>query len=421
MPFSSLNLKFHHLFFILVACFAFWAGPVRAQETPVETAPLAETASNPQFSAPVIIDGEELFVVRGSSALPANERAEMVAGRIIEIAENDRVLSIEMRIDNGPLGKSILANGRLITITTQADGELDQMDLDVLSQLQSDAIENAIFTYRAARSDDGRVDSFLEALIWTAVFLVTVVLMVTFRNHLPDRVAAYVTKRTLGVGGATNNMVNSAALGRLVRYVLRLVLLIILLFAIYFYLSMVLLAFAETKPVALLLMTYVTGPILSVLGGFISYLPNLITIAIIVALTRLIIKGVRLFFENVEAGTIRLKDFEPNWIWPTFNIFRVAIVMIAIVFSFPHIPGSDSQAFQGLAILAGLTVSLGSNSVIANGLSGLFVIYRRSTNIGDRIKIGNHVGDVVQIKLMETHIKSIKNELLSTWKTEPIL
>ena len=41
------------------------------------------------------------------------------------------------------------------------------------------------------------------------------------------------------------------------------------------------------------------------------------------------------------------------------------------------------------------------------------MIYRRSTSIGDRIKLGDHVGDVIEIKLMETHLKSIKNELIS--------
>lgn len=46
-------------------------------------------------------------------------------------------------------------------------------------------------------------------------------------------------------------------------------------------------------------------------------------------------------------------------------------------------------------------------------MAGLFVVYRRSTNIGDRIKVGNQVGDVVEIKLMETLVKSIKNEMIS--------
>ncbi|MEL6807136.1 MAG: mechanosensitive ion channel domain-containing protein [Pseudomonadota bacterium] len=58
-------------------------------------------------------------------------------------------------------------------------------------------------------------------------------------------------------------------------------------------------------------------------------------------------------------------------------------------------------------------VSLGSNTVVSNMMAGLFVVYRRSTNIGDRIKVGNQVGDVVEIKLMETLVKSIKNEMIS--------
>lgn len=409
----SLVSKTAFLLFATISCGFLWGAAVQAQQEPVEAVPLAEVTSDPLFAAPVVVDGNELFIVRGTSAFPGNERAELVAGRIIKFAESSESRVVEMQIEDGLAGKNILANGLLMTVTTQADSELEQMDLEVLSHLQSEAIEQAILAYRAARSDDARVGSVVEALLWTVVFIGLVALMAGFRNRLPDQVAAYVKKRTTGVGQATNDMVNSTAMAALVRYLLRLVLLISFLILTYYYLSFVLLAFAETKPVAQILITYVTGPIIDILVGFGAFLPNLIALVIIAALTRFIIKGVRLFFENVEAGTIRLKDFEPNWIWPTFNIIRVFLVLIAIVISFPYIPGSESRAFQGLAILAGVMVSLGSNSVIANALSGLFVIYRRSTNIGDRIKIGEHVGDVVEIKLMETHIKSIKNELIS--------
>jgi len=147
--------------------------------------------------------------------------------------------------------------------------------------------------------------------------------------------------------------------------------------------------------------------------GFVSYLPNLITLVIIALITRYVIRGLKVFFDAVEAGSFDLGDFERHWIGPTFNILRVLVVMIALVFSFPYIPGSDSAAFQGLTILVGAMLSLGSNSVMNNIISGLFVIYRRSTSIGDRIRVGEHVGDVVQIKLMETHLKSIKNEMIS--------
>ena len=78
-----------------------------------------------------------------------------------------------------------------------------------------------------------------------------------------------------------------------------------------------------------------------------------------------------------------------------------------------HNPWFGFGAFQGLTILAGVMVSLGSNTVVSNVMAGLFVIYRRSTNVGDRIQVGDMIGDVVDIKLMETLIKSVKNEMIS--------
>ena len=391
-----------------------WGMPLaQAQQAPEDAPPTEETAENLVFSAPVIVDGEELFLVRGSSALPANERAESVSTRIISMAESSESSAVTIEIRDTDLGKTIFANGKMITVTTDADSEMEQMDMDVLSALHGQAIEQAILLYRANRSDDARVGSVLEALVWTALFALVAGLVVKLRNWLPDRVGKLVESRVVGVQEATNDMVRGSAVAGLVQYALRMIMLLILIVLLYYYLSLVLLSFAETGPFAELLITYVTDPILGVLLGFISYLPNFVAIAVIAALTRFLIKGARLFFENVEVGAITLKNFEATWIWPTFNIIRVILVLVAIVISFPYIPGSDSAAFQGLTILVGVMVSLGSNSVIANLLAGVFVIYRRSTNIGDRIKIGEHVGDVVQIKLMETHIKSIKNELIS--------
>ena len=47
-------------------------------------APESDAVGEDVFVMPVIIDGEELFNLRGSSALPAAERVEIVQDRIIE-------------------------------------------------------------------------------------------------------------------------------------------------------------------------------------------------------------------------------------------------------------------------------------------------------------------------------------------------
>ncbi|WP_281994438.1 mechanosensitive ion channel family protein [Ruegeria faecimaris] len=365
------------------------------------------------FKAPVIVDGEMLFFLRGSSALPASERVERVQEVIVEVAEASTSTEVSITFEDTELGTSIRADGVQVTIVTEADAALDQIKLDVLSYLHGQAIEEAIIAYRANRTDQARVSGAIEAAGWTLGFVVFVVVILWLHRSIRRRTLKFVKRHLKDVETATAKSVQAEAIAALVRYGLNFILLIIFFLGFYYYLSFVLLSFAETRYFAQLLLTYLTEPVLLIFKGIISYFPNLIMLGLITWVTMYIIKGMRVFFDAVEAETFDLGDFEKHWVNPTFNIARVVVILIALVFAVPYIPGSDSAAFQGLTLLVGAMLSLGANSVVSNMLAGLFVIYRRSTSIGDRIQIGDHIGDVVQIKLMETHLKSIKNELIS--------
>lgn len=401
--------------FVVLALFvlALSAPPVLfaqdSSEEPVEADPeVSET-----FKAPVIIDGEVLFFVRGTSALPATERVQIIQTKIIEAALRSEDPEIKLTFEESDLGIWIRADGHEVTIVTDADAGLEQIELPVLAQLQGDAIRDAILSYRANRTDEAIVSGAIEAGLWSAGFLTFTLIILWVRRWLKRRINLVVRRHMQQVETATNAQVQADAIAALIRFGVSLLLLVLFFLGFYYYLSFVLLAFAETRYFAQILLTYVTEPIFQIVSGFIAYIPNLITLVIIAFVTQYIIKGLRVFFDAVEAGTFDLGDFERHWVNPTFNIARVVVIMIGLVFAIPYIPGSDSAAFQGLTILVGAMLSLGSNSVVANMLAGLFVIYRRSTSIGDRIKLGDHVGDVIEIKLMETHLKSIKNELIS--------
>src|SRR6185369_4374179 len=58
----------------------------------------------------------------------------------------------------------------------------------------------------------------------------------------------------------------------------------------------------------------------------------------------------------------------------------------------------------------GVILSLGSSSVISNVLAGLTMTYRRAFRVGDRVKIGDFRGDVTEMRLLVTHLKTPKNE-----------
>ncbi len=384
----------------------------QTQEAPPEIlAP--ETDDTDVFKAPVVVDGETLFFLRGSSALPASERAEQVQKIIVEVAESSEDPEVDITFEKTDLGTRIFADGVRVSIVTVADAELDQMELDVLSLLHGDAIEEAIVDYRANRTDQARVSGAIEALAWTVGFALFVIIIMWLHRRIRRRTLKLVKRYLKDVETATAKSVQAEAIAALIRYGLNFILLVIFFLGFYYYLSFVLLAFAETRYFAQLLLTYLTEPVLLIFKGILSYIPNLIMLGLIAWITVYIIRGMRVFFDAVEAGSFEMGDFEKHWVNPTFNIARVIVILIALVFAVPYIPGSDSAAFQGLTILVGAMLSLGANSVVSNMLAGLFVIYRRSTSIGDRIQIGDHIGDVVQIKLMETHLKSIKNELIS--------
>ncbi|MCP4205819.1 MAG: mechanosensitive ion channel [Shimia sp.] len=400
-------------FLRIFSVFLLSAGIAWAQEEESVEDTTSPAVADDVFVQAVEVDGDQLFAVRGSTALPAEERAALVAKRVVEVAERSEATTVVMGVERGELGQTIFADGVMVSVTTQADADYEQMELPVLASLHSEAIEEAILRYRANRTDEAFSQSTLTALAWSAVFAFYCGILLWLRKRVPRLIAGVVEHRTRGIQAATGDIVQSQAVSNIAKFLIRLLIDVILFTGFYYYLSFVLHSFPNTRPIAALLIRYVTDPIIGLLLGFVGYLPNLITILIIAAIARWMIKGVYLFFESVEQGVIELKTFEDHWVWPTYNLIRGAIVLTAAVICFPYIPGSDSAAFQGLTILVGVMVSLGSNSVISNVLAGLFVLYKRSMNVGDRIRVGDHYGDVMQIRLMETYLRSVKNELVS--------
>jgi small-conductance mechanosensitive channel len=77
---------------------------------------------------------------------------------------------------------------------------------------------------------------------------------------------------------------------------------------------------------------------------------------------------------------------------------------------FPYIPGHSSPAFQGVSIFVGVLFSLGSAGAVSNIIAGVLLTYTRAFQIGDRIKIGDTFGDVLEKSLLATRIRTIKNE-----------
>jgi len=155
---------------------------------------------------------------------------------------------------------------------------------------------------------------------------------------------------------------------------------------------------------------YIANPVMFILNGLYNFLDNLFFIIVISLAARYIIRVLAYISKEIENEKLTFNGFHKEWAKPTANIFKIIIYAFALVFMFPYLPGSDSPAFQGVSIFLGVLFSLGSTSAIANIVAGIVITYMRPFTIGDRVKIGNTLGDVISKSLLVTRVRTLKNE-----------
>jgi small-conductance mechanosensitive channel len=177
----------------------------------------------------------------------------------------------------------------------------------------------------------------------------------------------------------------------------------------YAYLTIVFSVFEFSRTWAQTLFGYVTDPVLEVLTSFVAFLPDLFFIIVVVAITRFVLKIIKGIFEEVSRGRVTLGNFHRDWAMPTYQIVRFLVIAFAAVVIFPYLPGSGSAAFQGISVFLGILFSLGSSSAIANMVAGIVITYMRPFQIGDRVKIADTAGDVVERNLLVTRVRTVKN------------
>ena len=171
--------------------------------------------------------------------------------------------------------------------------------------------------------------------------------------------------------------------------------------------------FPATRWFAESFLSYIEKPLMSAMTSVWHYMPNLIEIIVLIVLFRLVERLLFFAAKKIEAGSLELKNFDRDWAMPTFQIVRVLTIVFMFILIFPLLPKSDSSIFKGISVFIGVLISLGSTSLISNIVSGLVITYMRPFNVGDRIKMGEHVGDVIEKNSLVTRIKTTKNEIIT--------
>jgi small-conductance mechanosensitive channel len=394
----------------VLTALAFLGPAALAQDNPAG-APQADAGfENEVPTAPVHLDGAILFSVRGVTAFPAEKRATGIADRTRELAGDPKFTTSSLGAVESTAGTEIRGGDLLVMRLVDADARLEGVRRQDLALVYVDRISKAIDAYRDSRRGENRRHAVLVAAAATVVLAAALVLMAWLFRRLGGLLERRLRVRFHAMGIESTESTSGHRIVGLAHGALctaRVIASAVLLFV---FLHLVLGLFPETRWFADRLVGYVVGPPEAIGEAIVAKIPDLFFLVILAIVVRFALKLLRFFFDAVAQGSVAVGSFQPEWSQPTYKLVRVAVVAFAVVVAYPYIPGSGSDAFKGMSLFLGVLFSLGSTSVIANTIAGYSLIYRRAFKLGDRVKIGEVMGDVTEIRPQVTRLRTPKNE-----------
>lgn len=363
---------------------------------------------------PVIVEGDTLyylFAKRGGHT--PQQRAEMNAAAIMELGRRFNLQPDSVYIDSSDIVTDLMYGNKVLSSFTDQDGLWEGCSRDQLAAAKRKVIVDKLKVMK----DEHSLWQLGKRILYFILVIVGQFLLFKLTIWLFNKLKARIQRlkdtklkpisiqdyELLDTQKQVNLLVFLASLLRYAVMLLQLILTVPLLFAI----------FPQTKDLAYKLFSYIWEPIKSIFLGIVEYIPNLFTIFVIWLAVKYLVRLVRYLASEIQSERLKIGGFYADWAMPTFHIVRFLLYAFMIAMIYPYLPGSKSGVFQGISVFVGLIVSLGSSTVIGNIIAGLVITYMRPFKLGDRIKLNDTTGNVIEKTPLVTRIRTPKNEVVT--------
>jgi small-conductance mechanosensitive channel len=121
-------------------------------------------------------------------------------------------------------------------------------------------------------------------------------------------------------------------------------------------------------------------------------------------------KALSRLLARVEDGRASVAWLDRETAKATRWVALTLIWLFAIIVAYPYIPGSDSLAFKGVSVFAGLMLTIGSSGFVGHLLSGLIVVYSKALRTGEMVKVADVTGVVSEVGAFSTRIVTARGE-----------
>ena len=363
---------------------------------------------------PVIVEGDTLyylFAKRGGHT--PQQRAEMNAAAITELGKRFNLQPDSVYIESSDIVTDLMYGNKVLSSFTDQDGLWEGCSRDQLAAAKRKVIVDKLKVMK----DEHSLWQLGKRVLYFILVIVGQFLLFKLTIWLFNKLKARIQRlkdtklkpisiqdyELLDTQKQVNLLVFLASLLRYAVMLLQLILTVPLLFAI----------FPQTKDLAYKLFSYIWEPIKSIFLGIVEYIPNLFTIFVICLAVKYLVRLVRYLASEIQSERLKIGGFYADWAMPTFHIVRFLLYAFMIAMIYPYLPGSKSGVFQGISVFVGLIVSLGSSTVIGNIIAGLVITYMRPFKLGDRIKLNDTTGNVIEKTPLVTRIRTPKNEVVT--------
>ncbi len=386
------------------------AGPGQTVESASGSTASVKEQAEVQTTAPVVVDGRTLFELRGVSSYSAEERAAETAKQIIAAAENTDLSTSMLRVETGEESHEIYIGDQALLNVFEADARVESVQRSVLAEAKMEAIREAIDSYRKERSEEHLLQNSLYAILGTALFVGLIIGLRWSGRKLRTLFETRYMIRLEEMEEKSHKVLRAEQLWGLISFTQRAAAILIVLLASYVYINSVLSLFPWTRAIGSTLLKYLMTPIKALGTGLLDFLPNFFFLLILFFFVRFLLGATQGLFSAIAKGRINYKGFDAEWAWPTYRIVRIMVIAFALVVAYPYIPGSDSGAFKAISLFIGVVISIGSSSFISNFIAGYMLTYRRAFKLGSIIKVGDVTGEVIETRILSTHLRTWKNE-----------
>ncbi|BAZ66357.1 hypothetical protein NIES4106_11070 [Fischerella sp. NIES-4106] len=371
-------------------------------------------AVNKIDGTPVILGDKTLFIIKKNvGSFSPQERSQAITNRIETIANEPSIRLDGLKVLDQQDTTNIVLGEKLIFTLTNSDAKAAGKSRQELAQEYVQIIGDSIAQYREDRS----LNNILKGLLYSFISTLGLFIFLKIFNHIFPKIITRVQNwrgiRIPAIRIQDIELLPASRVSNIVTRVVKILRLILMLGILYIYVSLVLGFFPWTRQLSSRLVSYFLETLYQGWLAFASYFPNLFALGLIFFVTYYVLKIIRPIFTELRNGSISAPGFYPEWAEPTYKLVFFLIIALAFVLAFPYLPGFGSPAFQGISVFLGILFSLGSTAVVANVVAGIILIYTRAFQIGDRIKIGDAIGDILEKTLLVTRVRTIKNVIIT--------